>query len=117
VTTSDPLISGVHAVVATVWQPLLDSAFKAPLRDADITQDPFLSLPSPTQYFSACLPACLPAGATAAMYLAAAGYQVDVVERRGHPGQLEVDKRRTYLIGLGEGQQPPSMCDVIRAAP
>lgn len=42
------------------------------------------------------------AGATAAMYLAAAGYQVDVVERRGHPGQLEVDKRRTYLIGLGE---------------
>lgn len=50
------------------------------------------------------LPACLPAGATAAMYLAAAGYHVDVLERRGHPGKLEVDKRRTYLIGLGEGQ-------------
>ena len=36
------------------------------------------------------------------MYLAAAGYKVDVVERRGHPAQLEVDKKRTYLIGLGE---------------
>jgi hypothetical protein len=36
------------------------------------------------------------------MYLASAGYCVDVVERRPHPGQLEVDKQRTYLIGLGE---------------
>jgi hypothetical protein len=36
------------------------------------------------------------------MYLAAAGYQVDVLERRGHPGEMEVDKKRTYLIGLGE---------------
>jgi phytoene dehydrogenase-like protein len=36
------------------------------------------------------------------MYLASAGYQVDVLERRGHPGQLETDKRRTYLIGLGK---------------
>lgn len=39
---------------------------------------------------------------TAAMHLAAAGYQVDVVERRGHPAEMETDKRRTYLIGLGE---------------
>jgi hypothetical protein len=41
------------------------------------------------------------------MYLASAGYVVDVVERRysrPHPGQLEGDKQRTYLIGLGEAQ-------------
>jgi hypothetical protein len=36
------------------------------------------------------------------MYLASAGYQVDVLERRGHPAEMEVDKKRTYLIGLGE---------------
>eukprot|EP00775_Hariotina_reticulata_P008370 gene8370-8554_t len=27
---------------------------------------------------------------------------VHVLERRGHPGQQEADKKRTYLIGLGE---------------
>lgn len=36
------------------------------------------------------------------MFLASAGYQVDVLERRGHPADMEVDKKRTYLIGLGE---------------
>lgn len=57
----------------------------------------------PYAHLSGCC-CCLPpdAGATASMYLASAGYQVDVVERRGHPGEVEVDKRRTFLIGLGE---------------
>lgn len=36
------------------------------------------------------------------MYLAKAGYRVHVIERRGHPGQVEADIKRTYLIGLGE---------------
>ncbi|KAF8058421.1 kmo [Scenedesmus sp. PABB004] len=43
-----------------------------------------------------------PAGATAAMFLADAGFRVHVLERRGHPGRVEADRRRTYLIGLGE---------------
>lgn len=43
-----------------------------------------------------------PAGSTAAMYLARSGYRVHVIERRGHPGQVEADIKRTYLIGLGE---------------
>lgn len=43
-----------------------------------------------------------PAGVTAALYLAADGYRVHVLERRGHPAEMEADKKRTYLIGLGE---------------
>jgi 2-polyprenyl-6-methoxyphenol hydroxylase-like FAD-dependent oxidoreductase len=39
---------------------------------------------------------------TAALYLAADGYKVHVLERRGHPAAMEADKKRTYLIGLGE---------------
>ena len=42
-----------------------------------------------------------PAGVTAAMHLAGAGYSVDVLERRGHPGHAVADMKRTYLIGLG----------------
>jgi flavin-dependent dehydrogenase len=43
-----------------------------------------------------------PAGVTAALYLAGDGYKVHVLERRGHPAAMEADKKRTYLIGLGE---------------
>jgi flavin-dependent dehydrogenase len=43
-----------------------------------------------------------PAGVTAALYLASNGYRVHVLERRGHPAAMEADKKRTYLIGLGE---------------
>ncbi len=36
------------------------------------------------------------------MYLAKSGYRVYVLERRGHPGTVEADIKRTYLIGLGK---------------
>jgi 2-polyprenyl-6-methoxyphenol hydroxylase-like FAD-dependent oxidoreductase len=41
------------------------------------------------------------AGAACAMHLCKAGFRVDVVERRAHPGSVAADKRRTFLIGLG----------------
>jgi glycine/D-amino acid oxidase-like deaminating enzyme len=43
-----------------------------------------------------------PAGVAAALHLAAAGYSIDVLERRGHPKHATADMKRTYLIGLGE---------------
>ncbi|KAK9812176.1 hypothetical protein WJX73_002086 [Symbiochloris irregularis] len=41
-----------------------------------------------------------PAGSTAAMYLARAGFSVDVFEKRPEPRHDQVDKKRSYIIVL-----------------
>jgi hypothetical protein len=51
------------------------------------------------------------------MFLASAGYQVEVLERRGHPAEMEVDKKRTYLIGLGERGGGAAAVSSSRAQP
>ena len=85
----------LHRVRAGKPQPCLPACLAAVLRSAT----PVACADTAPILFPSCV---LAAGVTSAMFLASAGYQVDVLETRGHPAEMEVDKKRTYLIGLGE---------------